>query len=592
MNKGKNKTFHFNWLIFAIYAIGVFVEVILKLTATSGSGDSLSNLIVMAVFFLIILLIFAMAANLFKKGSRMKEELDNASLSLQKPGKCESLTADDLDNFFRDESLVSAMKEFKKENAIRRNMSKETCADIRDHINYEMLEKAIHTHYLDQISNIMTALGILGTFLGLSIGLNSFDLSGTATDVEKKIQPLMEGIKVAFHTSICGIFYSVLFNLTYRRFYAGVEASVENFVDVFSENVITSVNNGSTMTQISYQDKIARSMVYQSKILERIDEHMTGAFVQQLTETLGKISDMAIDLTKVNQGLESSVSHFDQFTDKMEKYQRMVNASIENMSDQIQVQNDKMQNYIELFGKSLRTSEDMNNKMYQQLEFVDKTLANSKNINEGLSETAEKLNIQLEHIDQISRASQEYFKTSLEAIKESSMKEIQTFSKQTKADIKMVSDTSKKEMEVIKQMSQENIEKIGQAAEQKIEQITVVKRTTSQDIQKVSDSLVDNIEKLTQSMEQKGKAVVDEYYTELNNNIKSFASNIRSMKNATTQMEKIAKEIPVFMLDTKGNIETQFSEMQIKLDQYLEYADKLHSDIANRWELLRTQEEN
>lgn len=401
-----------------------------------------------------------------------------------------------------------------------------------------------------------------------------------------------QGIKVAFHTSICGIFYSVLFNLTYRRFYAGVEASVENFVDVFSENVITSVNNGSTMTQISYQDKIARSMVYQSKILERIDEHMTGAFVQQLTETLGKISDMAIDLTKVNQGLESSVSHFDQFTDKMEKYQRMVNASIENMSDQIQVQNDKMQNYIELFGKSLRTSEDMNNKMYQQLEFVDKTLANSKNINEGLSETAEKLNIQLEHIDQISRASQEYFKTSLEAIKESSMKEIQTFSKQTKADIKMVSDTSKKEMEVIKQMSQENIEKIGQAAEQKIEQITVVKRTTSQDIQKVSDSLVDNIEKLTQSMEQKGKAVVDEYYTELNSNIKSFASNIRSMKNATTQMEKIAKEIPVFMLDTKGNIETQFSEMQIKLDQYLEYADKLHSDIANRWELLRTQEEN
>lgn len=154
------------------------------------------------------------------------------------------------------------------------------------------------------------------------------------------------------------------------------------------------------------------------------------------------------------------------------------------------------------------------------------------------------------------------------------------------------SDTSKKEMEVIKQMSQENIEKIGQAAEQKIEQITVVKRTTSQDIQKVSDSLVDNIEKLTQSMEQKGKAVVDEYYTELNSNIKSFASNIRSMKNATTQMEKIAKEIPVFMLDTKGNIETQFSEMQIKLDQYLEYADKLHSDIANRWELLRTQEEN
>ena len=156
----------------------------------------------------------------------------------------------------------------------------------------------------------------------------------------------------------------------------------------------------------------------------------------------------------------------------------------------------------------------------------------------------------------------------------------------------MGSDTSKKEMEVIKQMSQENIEKIGQAAEQKIEQITVVKRTTSQDIQKVSDSLVDNIEKLTQSMEQKGKAVVDEYYTELNSNIKSFASNIRSMKNATTQMEKIAKEIPVFMLDTKGNIEPQFSEMQIKLDQYLEYADKLHSDIANRRELLRTQEEN
>ena len=90
--------------------------------------------------------------------------------------------------------------------------------NIEDYLNEETLEGHYQVFFLNQISGIMTGLGILFTFIGLSIGLNSFDLSGNAAEIEEKIGPLMDGIKVAFHTSICGLVYSLIFNIYYLIF--------------------------------------------------------------------------------------------------------------------------------------------------------------------------------------------------------------------------------------------------------------------------------------------------------------------------------------------------------------------------------------
>jgi hypothetical protein len=62
--------------------------------------------------------------------------------------------------------------------------------------------------------NLLTTLGILGTFLGITIGLWNFEV----TKLEASIPNLLGGMKTAFITSLFGMFFSLLFkHLTLRE---------------------------------------------------------------------------------------------------------------------------------------------------------------------------------------------------------------------------------------------------------------------------------------------------------------------------------------------------------------------------------------
>lgn len=64
---------------------------------------------------------------------------------------------------------------------------------------------------LGAMPGILTAFGILGTFVGLQIGLSSLDLSSPQV-LSQSIIPLIQGAAVAFATSVWGTVASVLFN--------------------------------------------------------------------------------------------------------------------------------------------------------------------------------------------------------------------------------------------------------------------------------------------------------------------------------------------------------------------------------------------
>ena len=56
----------------------------------------------------------------------------------------------------------------------------------------------------------MTTLGVLGTFIGIAFGLRNFDVS----DIDASVPSLLEGLKVAFGTSIVGMMAALAFRFT------------------------------------------------------------------------------------------------------------------------------------------------------------------------------------------------------------------------------------------------------------------------------------------------------------------------------------------------------------------------------------------
>ena len=62
--------------------------------------------------------------------------------------------------------------------------------------------------WIDQLPSIISTLGVLGTFLGITRGLMSFD---TAT-LDQSIPVLLDGLKTAFFTSLLGMSGSLVLN--------------------------------------------------------------------------------------------------------------------------------------------------------------------------------------------------------------------------------------------------------------------------------------------------------------------------------------------------------------------------------------------
>ena len=90
--------------------------------------------------------------------------------------------------------------------------NKYTSEYASDYINIDSISDAynINLRKINIIPNILTSLGILGTFLGLSIAVAGFD-SGSSEGIQNSIKTLLGGMSTAFYTSVAGMLCSLLF---------------------------------------------------------------------------------------------------------------------------------------------------------------------------------------------------------------------------------------------------------------------------------------------------------------------------------------------------------------------------------------------
>ena len=91
------------------------------------------------------------------------------------------------------------------------------CANASDVFNASSLANGlVGNRFLLAMPGILTGLGVLGTFVGLQIGIGGLDLDLTNVkpeDLSGKITPLINGCSTAFATSVWGVVCSLLFTV-------------------------------------------------------------------------------------------------------------------------------------------------------------------------------------------------------------------------------------------------------------------------------------------------------------------------------------------------------------------------------------------
>lgn len=144
-----------------------------------------------------------------------------------------------IEKLFNYDPLDKEFADYKELISVYKRKDTGLLPDIENVINEDAISIKTVRNTINQVPETLTGLGILGTFVGLIIGVSSIGFSSVTAAVTS-LQSLISGIEVAFYTSIVGIILSICFNLTYKFVWNNMMRDMYLFLDDFHKNVIAS----------------------------------------------------------------------------------------------------------------------------------------------------------------------------------------------------------------------------------------------------------------------------------------------------------------------------------------------------------------
>ncbi len=588
--------------IWGIFAFGLIVGLFFKLTQEGLKVFEMDiNTLISIGFFIIVFIIFLYASKSLLAGRQISLKIRKISEQIQTL-KQEGCKAQDIMGQIRDGRLTfddplldAALEEYKADVEDMLKASDSTYLDIDSYINNSIIDKTIRTHFLNQISGTMTGLGILGTFLGLSVGLNKFNLTGSSSDITNHIQPLMDGIKVAFHTSIYGLIYSIGFNVFYRHILEDFHDDINRFLTVFRQCVVPISDNGTESSMIKYQKRM-------EELLEK-----------QLEETIKKSKMDSEQADRMNKNLELMQQALFGTNNLVDNMRQDIASNLNKaMVDTVVPEIQKMGQSIEQFANNTQKNQadELSRVVDAFIQDMNKALGNSfKDLESVIKETNEWQKRSLEEMQNVLNKVQNTT-VDLTYIDGLVQKAIESVSNYT-MEVEKMQDAANKNLESLNiqcdlnnEIVQSQTEKLSEITEKQItmqnDMLSALKQTEEiiskigNQIDSVNEIDVKAIDDLSNAADKLGTAaesLSDQMHDRIKDTFITFdhhLTNITSrLAGVIQEMEKVTNRTKLSYDSISGEIEDSFRMLQEKLEQYLEYADKLHHDIANKWEMYR-----
>lgn len=163
-----------------------------------------------------------------------------------------------METFFGQNLLDSLFDEYKRKVEVERKNGM-IIGGIEEEINEDELALRSWQGVMLQMPGTLTGLGLLGTFVGLIVGIGSIQISSLDAALAS-IQVLFGSIQVAFYTSIAGVILSVLFNIIYKILWNIMIRDLGMFTSAFQRNVIPTVEEQTRYSQKKDMEEIRESL--------------------------------------------------------------------------------------------------------------------------------------------------------------------------------------------------------------------------------------------------------------------------------------------------------------------------------------------
>ncbi len=243
-------------------------------------------------------------------------------------------------------------------------------------------------------STLLPTLGVLGTFVGIALGLLDFDVS----NIDASVPPLLEGLKVAFMTSIIGLGSALLLRAvqiaTPRPETEGTEVTPEVI-----HTALTAVKEGIDTAAAQQQESLENlrksiSSDGDSSLLTQVQKLRTD-FKDGQSELIKEFRQFAETLAENNskaliQALEQVIRDFntqlnEQFGENFRQLNEAVGALL-SWQENYRAHVEALESRLEGAVQAVEASEQALKKIVSHTEQIPETLHNLRDILRGLDE--------------------------------------------------------------------------------------------------------------------------------------------------------------------------------------------------------------
>ena len=170
--------------------------------------------------------------------------------------------------------------------------------NVEDYINDDTVTHGPGNATLAElIPNLLTSLGILGTFMGLSRGLSSLNFSDSAQLVEG-IPNLLEGMRLAFGTSVAGISCSIVFNMLNRISQGSSYRAIDHFVNSFTTLAMSRPLDNDVQMIIQNQDRNYMLQGINDTLADRLAENVGRSITRAMAPVTDSMDRFIIGATR------------------------------------------------------------------------------------------------------------------------------------------------------------------------------------------------------------------------------------------------------------------------------------------------------
>jgi len=430
--------------------------------------------------------------------------------------------------------------------------------------------KNIHSKFREYAPTLMGALGILGTFIGIIIGLLNFNTES----IDTSIPVLLGGLKTAFITSIIGMFFAILFNGLDAFFFANKRRLLE-------ENTPELVTPEHIHQELKEQNK------HLVKLIAGMSGSEEGSIVAQIKLMRNEISDTS----------RAQIDNHSNFSNKLwDQLQQFADLMAKGATEQIidalrQVIIDFNNNLTEQFGenfkaldnsvkklvdwqKNYKTQVDQMSEQYQQsvesLVETRKAVAGiweeCKEIPLAMSELRDVLQVNQHQISELSRHLETFV-----AIRDKAtnvLPEIQTKMTEVGELLRLGAANVSASLEQTSQQILINADSMRVALDEGTEGFRESVTQTQQafasmahDVSNSSETLTSTLGDTIKEMKQSG----DEFLKTLETHARDLHRNME--QNTTNVIDMFSKTGEKFNQQLSSNADNMFSSMQSSFDK-------------------------